>query len=280
MSEWLIYWKPTEVEEGLKNGRPVECIWSAQLKRVALGDRVWIVSAPKGRLHLYGRIVVSSICPDETAGFEANCVAAMAEPMMQISLLEEAGDLVFDSPSGDTRLTVVQGLINAQQLQTMRKLSPMTAKLFADKWGSGLGKGDVKSTVQELKANKGGGFGDPEENRVVEELAVRFVTNHYQDAGWVVKSVEADKVGYDLECTKSKQTLRVEVKGVSGTKPEFIMTKNEIAAAETNPDFMLALVTEVRSSTPRLRQYSGRELRVKFIKTPLQFILKLKPQAR
>ncbi len=71
MSEWLIYWEPTEVEEGLKNGRPVDCIWSAQLKRGAVGDRVWIVSAPKGRLHLYGRIVVSSKRLDKAAGFEA-----------------------------------------------------------------------------------------------------------------------------------------------------------------------------------------------------------------
>lgn len=279
MSEWLIYWKPNEVEEGLKNGRPVNCIWSAQLKRVAIGDVVWIVSAPKGLLHLYGRIVVSSIRPDETAGFEANCVTASAEPMRQISLVEEAGKLVFDSPLGKNNLRVKRGVIDAQQLRSMRKLSPMTAKLFAGKWGSGMANRDAESTVPVITANKGGGFGDSEENRVVEELAVRFVTKHYQELGWLVRSVEADKVGYDLECAKGKQTLRVEVKGVSGTKPEFIMTKNEIAAAETNPDFMLALVTEARSSTPRLKQYSGRELCEKFIKTPLQFILKLKPQA-
>lgn len=280
MSEWLIYWKPYEVEEGLRNGRPVECIWSAQLKRVAVGDRVWIVSAPKGRLYLYGRIVVRSICPDDTAGFEANCVTALAEPIRQISLVEDAGKLMFDSPLGKNNLRVERGVIDAQQLRSMRKLSPMTANLFAEKWGSGMVNRDGESTFQEIKANKGGGFGDPEENRVVEELAVRFVTKHYEDAGWVVKSVEADKVGYDLECTKSKQTLRVEVKGVSGTKPEFIMTKNEIASAETNPDFMLALVTEARSLTPRFAQYSGIEFLQKFNATPIQFILKPKPQPR
>jgi len=280
MTDWLIYWKPTEVQEGLKNGRPVNCIWSAQLNRVIAGDRVWIVSAPKGRLHLYGQIVIGGIQPDDTSKAEANCVAGSAQPMMEISLVEESRNLVFSSPSGHTRLRVERGLINAQQLQTMRKLSPITANLFAAKWGAGMEKGNAKSTAQEITAHNGGGFGDSEENRVVEELAVRFVTKHYQDSGWVVKSVEADKVGYDLECTKSKQTLRVEVKGVSGGKPEFIMTKNEIAAAGTNPDFMLALVTEARSSTPRLKHYKGRELLQKFSATPIQFILKLKPQTR
>jgi hypothetical protein len=29
MSDWLIYWKPTTVEAGLKHGRPAKCIWSA-----------------------------------------------------------------------------------------------------------------------------------------------------------------------------------------------------------------------------------------------------------
>jgi hypothetical protein len=51
----------------------------------------------------------------------------------------------------------------------------------------------------------GGGFGSVETNRRVEEAAIEFVTRRYEEDGWTVRSVEAQKVGYDLRCDKGNE---------------------------------------------------------------------------
>ena len=73
-------------------------------------------------------------------------------------------------------------------------------------------------------AQMGAGFGDPAENKLVETAAVRAVVKHYEVSGWLVRSVERDKCGFDLECTKGGVIQQVEVKGVGGTGLCFIIT--------------------------------------------------------
>ena len=60
-------------------------------------------------------------------------------------------------------------------------------------------------------AQTGVGFGDPAENKLVEVAAVRAVVKTYQGDGWSVRSVERDKCGFDLECTKNGSVENVEV---------------------------------------------------------------------
>lgn len=60
---------------------------------------------------------------------------------------------------------------------------------------------------------KGGGFGSVETNRRVEKAAIEFVRRYYEQDGWSVLSVEAEKVGYDLRCERGEEQVHVEVKG-------------------------------------------------------------------
>jgi hypothetical protein len=42
---------------------------------------------------------------------------------------------------------------------------------------------------------RGGGFGSVETNRKVEQAAIKIVRSHYEQSGWNVVSVEAEKTG-------------------------------------------------------------------------------------
>lgn len=84
------------------------------------------------------------------------------------------------------------------------------------------------------KGKSGGGKGwrskpDHAHNTLVEEAAVEAVWKHYEAAGFAVKSVEEDNLGWDLEATKGAQVLRLEVKGTSGAAIYFELTPNEYA---------------------------------------------------
>ena len=61
------------------------------------------------------------------------------------------------------------------------------------------------------KAKRGSGSGgfqpDPEKRVRVEKAAVKHVTKIYKGEGWKVESVEQEKVGYDLYCTKTNNSL-------------------------------------------------------------------------
>jgi hypothetical protein len=57
------------------------------------------------------------------------------------------------------------------------------------------------------------------------------VKREYKQNGWNVESVEQDKCGYDLHCTKSSLEEHVEVKGIRGLDPSFIITAGEVRRA-------------------------------------------------
>lgn len=68
-----------------------------------------------------------------------------------------------------------------------------------------------------MTSNKSGGagFGNPEENKEVETAAIAFVTKLYESEGWQVVSVENEKCGFDLICTRGTTIENVEVKWIS-----------------------------------------------------------------
>jgi hypothetical protein len=85
---------------------------------------------------------------------------------------------------------------------------------------------------------------DPEHNAKVESAAVHTTRQYFESCGYAVESVEADNVGWDLEATSGKLTLKIEVKGLSGQAPIAQLTPNEFKAFdEKNPDYRLAIVT-------------------------------------
>ncbi len=116
----------------------------------------------------------------------------------------------------------------------------------------------------QISVSGGAGFGDAETNRKVEKAAVQAVTRHLQNKGFIVKSREEDKIGYDLDAVKGTQILHVEVKGISGKEMKFMITANEVQKAAMDPAFRLYVVTEARSKQPKIQSIPGSMLTSKF----------------
>lgn len=88
---------------------------------------------------------------------------------------------------------------------------------------------------------------------VVEKAAISAVTSYYKEQGYKIYSVESENKGWDLEAYKGKSTLRIEVKGLSGSDLSVHITKNEYSQMKSanNDNYRLCVVTNAVSS-PRL----------------------------
>lgn len=122
-----------------------------------------------------------------------------------------------------------------------------------------------------VAAIQGAGFGDPAENKLVESAAVRAVVKGYEADGWSVRSVERDKCGFDLECTKNGEVEQVEVKGVRGSGLCFFITAGEIEQARANPTFVLVVVSSALSGSPKLTKFAGAEFCIRFDLSAIQY---------
>jgi Domain of unknown function (DUF3883) len=109
--------------------------------------------------------------------------------------------------------------------------------------------------VSFANAPRGGGFGSVETNRKVERAAIDFVRRHYEQGGWTVVSVEADKVGYDLRCEKEQTHQHVEVKGSQGIDVCFIITAGEVRNAMMDRHHVTCLVAGALSAEPKMFLY-------------------------
>jgi len=135
----------------------------------------------------------------------------------------------------------------------------------------------LKRVALKLKApplsvnGSGGGFGTPEQNRMVERAACRMAKAHFRKRGYRVVSREKENLGYDFDVTRSEKTLHVEVKGVSGTKLGFPITCNEVNCARSDNLFHLAAVTEARSKKPLIHIFSAKQFLKRFKLTELAY---------
>ncbi|MCW5318461.1 DUF3883 domain-containing protein [Nostoc sp. KVJ3] len=135
-------------------------------------------------------------------------------------------------------------------------------------------------SIPEKKENEeeadllGAGFGNYQKNKEVEKAAIDFVMKQYN--GWNIQSVERDNVGYDLICTKDSIVKNVEVKGVSGKEPAFIITANEVEQANKNPNFVLWVVTSALNS-PKGHCWTGCEMLSQFELKPIQYMARQRP---
>jgi hypothetical protein len=118
---------------------------------------------------------------------------------------------------------------------------------------------------------RGGGFGEAEQNRLVERRAIKLVWQLYDSKGWRVESREHLKCGYDLRCVKGRREEHVEVKGVCGSTPAFIITACETKQAASNDRFVLYVVTSALDPQPKLTRCSGEDLRKSFLLEPIQY---------
>jgi len=93
---------------------------------------------------------------------------------------------------------------------------------------------------------KGAGWQlDIEKRLACERAAVKAVGEWYEAKGFIVRSVEKENIGWDLEADlPGAQLLRIEVKGASGPIVGAELTPNEYAAVKTYRDsYRLCLVS-------------------------------------
>lgn len=93
---------------------------------------------------------------------------------------------------------------------------------------------------------------DHAHNAMVEEAAVNAVWARYEADGYTLKSVETECQGWDLEATKGRQSLRLEVKGVSGAALYFELTPNEYAKLKEHAAGYRVCVVCEALTTPRI----------------------------
>lgn len=93
---------------------------------------------------------------------------------------------------------------------------------------------------------------DQQRKVMVEKAAIDLCCSHYEGLGYLVKSVEKDNLGWDLEASVERLSLRIEVKGLSGKTFSIELTPNEfLAFSKQAPDYRLAVVTDALIN-PRL----------------------------
>ena len=91
---------------------------------------------------------------------------------------------------------------------------------------------------------------DRARDKIVEERAVILAIRHLTSLGWELSADrQKDGVGYDVELTHGSRTMHLEIKGIQGTRLEFNLTAKEWRRALTDPDFVLAGVTDVLNPT-------------------------------
>jgi hypothetical protein len=117
--------------------------------------------------------------------------------------------------------------------------------------GSGAeAEADAVETVVELVAGRGRARGQGflishAVRKCVEDYAMRWAVQHYENEGWSVSNVSATK-SYDLQCTRGAQRLHVEVKGTTTAGETVILTRNEVTHAEQEHPFVeLFVVAEI-----------------------------------
>lgn len=213
-THFLQYWEPTQIDYALRDVDKTDHAGSGQYLRMKVkpGDKVWIITVRSpGELVTIGKILVGEIVNRREAArrfgeknvwnAEHHIVAETGaeEKTREVSLMDVAAQLRFQGEKD--RLTITGGLIKAQQLQSIRKLSAASAALLESKWNTT----ELPSApeLEQQISKSGAGYGDPETNRKVERAAVSFVTEWYEGRGWKVETVEAMKCGYDLSCTKN-----------------------------------------------------------------------------
>lgn len=122
----------------------------------------------------------------------------------------------------------------------------------------GASRVDIRSASAAAEASaSGGGFGSAEDNKAVERAAMRVAATRLRQDGWKVRDVSARKCGYDLECSRGRSLLHVEVKGGSGLEKKFILTQNELATWEADRNYSLALVTLALEECPLVEFFHG-----------------------
>lgn len=104
----------------------------------------------------------------------------------------------------------------------------------------------INPKIKKKLTVKGGAFQvDSIKRKKIENAAIRHIYKYYENLGYDLKSVETEKVGWDLEAILGKTKLLLEVKGLSGEEINIELTHNEFKQMLANKDdFRLCIVTK------------------------------------
>jgi hypothetical protein len=86
-------------------------------------------------------------------------------------------------------------------------------------------------------------------------IAIELVTRRWEEDGWTVRSVEAQKVGYDLRCDRENEQAHLEAKRTQGSDVCFIITAAEIRNARIDPRPITCVVTAALTAVPKMFTY-------------------------
>jgi hypothetical protein len=283
MADYLSYWKPSTVRDALERSASLlSHAASGQYNRVEEGDTVWIVTTWSGGfLVLLGPIAVWKRTDHVTAAsllgtddlwdapFHIIAPPGREAVLREVDIGDLAPRLRFESDRD--RLNVQDPVRIGSQLQAMRRLNPASAVLLRERWSE---EDQYVETLGSIRRDldAGGGFGSPESNRELERAAITLATKTLENDGWIVESVERDRIGFDLHCTRAEGEQRhVEVKGTRGSDRNFIITQGEYLRSGDDPAFWLYLVTNALTANPTVHRFSREELERLFTFVPLAY---------
>lgn len=91
----------------------------------------------------------------------------------------------------------------------------------------------------------------------VETRAIKVISKHYTQLGYLVDSVERDNVGWDLIATNLRHELKLEVKGLSGSQYIAELTPNEFTNLNNHkPTYRVCIVIEALSKKPKFKIFA------------------------
>lgn len=96
---------------------------------------------------------------------------------------------------------------------------------------------------------------DPEKRLKVEQASVKMVIEHFTRLGYKVDSREKDNLGWDLDASRGKIQLKLEVKGLSGSTVQADLTPNEFEKMkEFKESYVICIVTNALEN-PKLKVF-------------------------
>jgi hypothetical protein len=194
MADYMAYWKTIQVRMALEEaarGQAIDHAASEQFGKVRPGDTVWIVNIEKGthRFLLVGRLEVGAVVGqreanrllktrygDEYDVYEASyhllAIDGSEEPAREIPLDPVARRLRFVSPAPKDRLAIDDEKVDAQQVRSLRELTPETIDLFEGLWREASGRDLRRSGIDGEEHVPNRSF--------LEGSAVRVLVNRYE----------------------------------------------------------------------------------------------------
>ncbi len=163
------------------------------------------------------------------------------------------------------------------QIRTLYPISRADALLLLRAAGLRLQEVSSESEDNAERSVQGAGFGTPEQNKLVEQAAVKHVTRYFRNQDWSVYNVSSENRGYDLLCKRSGEQRHVEVKGARGEGQQFIVTARELETWTTDKHFVLAFVGNALSAKPSLSFFPRGATKSEFAFRPLSYVARRQP---